>query len=82
MCIRDRLHTMQKQGKWVGGKTPLGYMKDPKDKNHLVICEEEAKIVKTIFGMAISGNNVGEIRDYLNNNNIPCLLYTSIICIQ
>ena len=62
---------MQKQGKWVGGKTPLGYMKDPKDKNHLVICEEEAKIVKTIFGMAISGNNVGEIRDYLNNNNIP-----------
>lgn len=69
--IKTALHTMQKQGKWVGGKTPLGYMKDPKDKNHLVICEEEAKIVKTIFGMAISGNNVGEIRDYLNNNNIP-----------
>lgn len=69
--IKTALHTMQKQGKWVGGKTPLGYMKDPKDKNHLVICEEEAKIVKTIFGMAISGNNVGEIRDHLNNNNIP-----------
>ena len=62
---------MQKQGKWVGGKTPLGYIKDPKDKNHLVICDEEAKIVRTIFNMALFGNSVGEIRDYLNNNNIP-----------
>ena len=69
--IKTALHTMQKQGKWVGGKTPLGYMKDPKDKNHLIICDEEAKIVKSIFNMAIAGNNIGVIRDYLNNNNIP-----------
>ena len=27
--IRTALHTMQKQGKWVGGKTAIGYMKDP-----------------------------------------------------
>ena len=69
--IRTALHTMQKQGKWVGGKTAIGYKKDPNDKNKLVICEEEAKIVKTIFNMAISGNQVGDIRDYLNKNNIP-----------
>ena len=52
--IRTALHTMQKEGKWVGGKTALGYMKDPNDKNKLIICELEAKIVKTIFNMAIS----------------------------
>ena len=69
--IKTALHTMQKQGKWVGGKTPLGYMKDPNDKNHLIICDEEAKIIRTIFNMALAGNNVGVIRDYLNNNNIP-----------
>ena len=51
--IRTALHTMQKQGKWVGGKTAIGYMKDPNDKNKLIICEEEAKIVKTIFNMAV-----------------------------
>ena len=51
--IRTALHTMQKQGKWVGGKTAIGYMKDPNDKNRLVICETEAEIVKTIFNMAI-----------------------------
>lgn len=50
--IRTALHTMQKQGKWVGGKTALGYVKDPNDKNKLVICEPEAEIVRTIFNMA------------------------------
>ena len=59
--IRTALHTMQKQGKWVGGKTAIGYMKDPKDKNKLMICEPEAEIVKTIFNMATlrksSGSN-------------------------
>ena len=69
--IRTALHTMQKQGKWVGGKIALGYMKDSNDKNKLIICKPEAKIVKTIFKMASDGNEVGIIRNYLNDNNIP-----------
>ena len=69
--IRTALHTMQKQGKWVGGKTALGYLRNPEDKNHLSICEKEAEIVKTIFDMAKSGNNVGVIKNYLNENKIP-----------
>ena len=69
--IRTALHTMQKQGKWVGGKTAIGYMKDPNDKNKLIICEPEAEIVKTIFNMALAGNQVGVIREFLNTNNIP-----------
>ena len=44
--IRTALKTMQRQGKWVGGCPPFGYMVDPKDKNHLVPNEDEAKIVK------------------------------------
>ena len=35
--IRTALHTMQKEGKWVGGKTALGYMKNPNDKNKLIV---------------------------------------------
>ena len=69
--IRTALHTMQKQGKWVGGKTPLGYIKDSNDKNKLIIYEPEAQIVRTIFNMASSGKQVGTIRDYLNNSHIP-----------
>lgn len=69
--IRTALHTMQKQGKWVGGKVALGYMKDPEDKNHLVICEEEAKIVRKIFDMAYAGITAGDIKHYLNENKMP-----------
>lgn len=69
--IRTALYTMQKQGKWVGGKTAIGYMKDPNDKNHLIVCEPEAEIVKTIFNMALTGNDVGVIKNYLNDNKIP-----------
>lgn len=54
-----------------GRKTPLGYIKDLKDKNKLIIYEPEAQIVRTIFNMASSGNQVGTIRDYLNNSHIP-----------
>ncbi len=50
--IRTALHTMQKQGKWVGGKTALGYVKDSNNKNKLMICEPEAEIVRTIFHKA------------------------------
>ena len=57
--IRTALHTMQKQGKWVGGKTAIGYMKDPNDKNKLIICEPEAEIVRTIFNMAILRKSSG-----------------------
>ena len=69
--IKTALSTMQKQGKWVGGKTALGYIKDPNDKNHLIICEKEAETVRTIFNMAVNGNGINTIRDYLNENNIP-----------
>ena len=69
--IRTALYTMQKQGKWVGGKTAMGYMKDPNDRNKLIICEQEAEIVKTIFDMALAGNQIGVIRNFLNTNNIP-----------
>ena len=41
-----------------------------KDKNKLIIYEPEAQIVRNIFNMAFTGNQVGVIRDYLNSNNI------------
>ena len=48
--IRTALHTMQKEGKWVGGKTALGYMKNPNDKNSLLIDEEAAARGEQLFG--------------------------------
>ena len=53
---------MAKQGKFIAGTTPYGYKLDEKDKHHLVIDTDEAKIVKTVFNMALDG--FGKIKIY------------------
>ena len=69
--IRTALKTMQLDGKWVGGCTPLGYMPDFNDKNHLIINEEEADIVRKIFSLAYSGMTYCQITNYLIKNKVP-----------
>lgn len=69
--IRTALHTMQSEGKWVGGCPPFGYKVDPNDKNHLVIDEVEAPIVKRIFDMFAGGVRINKIRDTFNNEKMP-----------
>lgn len=69
--IRTSLRTKQRDGKWVGGCPPFGYMKDPNDKNHLVPNPEEAPIVRKIFELASTGMSAYAIKDYLTENNVP-----------
>jgi len=70
--VRSVYATKAKNGEFVGGTTPYGYKKDPKDKYHLVIDKEEAKIVKLIFNKALSGDGKVRIVKFLNNNKILC----------
>ena len=53
--IKSSLRAKQKDGKWGGGRCPFGYMQDPNDKNHLVINEEQAIVVRKIFDMCLEG---------------------------
>ena len=69
--IVSSLRTKQKDGKWVGGCTPFGYIQSPENKNQLIVCEEEAWIVKEIFKLALSGMGTYKIKEYLIQNNIP-----------
>lgn len=69
--ITTSLKAKQKEGKWVGGCEPLGYMKDPNDKNHLIINEEEAWIVRKIFSLALEGKGISNIKLILENEKIP-----------
>ena len=43
--IRTALHTMQKQGKWVGGKTALGYIKNSEAEEVLEQLSKESNAV-------------------------------------
>lgn len=53
--ITSALRTRKKQGKFIGDTPPFGYDKDPADKNHLIINEECAVVVRRIYRMALDG---------------------------
>lgn len=58
------------QGKFMGSTAPYGYMKDPNDKNHLIIDERVAPIVRKIFNLAYHGNGIQKIMHWVNTQNI------------
>ena len=60
-----------KQGKFTGCLAPIGYMKDPDDKNHLIIDPDTAPIVKMIFEYAANGRGPQYIRTQLEKQKIP-----------
>lgn len=74
--IRTALHTMQIEGKWVGGCPPFGYKVDPNDKNHLVIDEIEQPIVQRIFSLFLDGKKIYQIRDLFNAEMVPTFSVT------
>ena len=69
--IRSALKSLQEEGKWVGGCPPFGYMVNPENKNHLLVNEEEAWIVKKIFELALKGTTRNQIINILFNEKIP-----------
>ncbi len=69
--IKSSLLTRQKQGKFIGTKAPYGYIKDPADKNHLLIDERFAPTVRYIFQMAKDGLGIVQIARRLYSEKIP-----------
>lgn len=59
------------KGEFQGGIAPYGYKKDEKIKNHLVIDEYAANVVRSIFDMYINkGMSTTKIADELNRKEI------------
>lgn len=70
--VSSALATRKRQGKFMG-KLPLyGYLKDPDDKNHLVVDPEASVVVKRIFQMKLAGVSLGMIAKQLNDEAISC----------
>jgi len=60
------------QGQFTGCVAPFGYKKDPDNKNHLIIDEETAPVIKQIFTYALEGHGPNYIRRKLEEQKIPC----------
>ncbi len=68
--VKTSLYSRMKDGLYVSGRCPYGFMKDPKNKNHLIINEEQAKIVRLIFDLALKGNTYHYIAQELTKRKI------------
>ncbi len=68
--VKTSLHSRMKDGLYVSGRCPFGYMKDSNNKNHLIINEEQAETVKLIFDLALKGNTYHYIAQELTKRKI------------
>ena len=65
--IRDKIAASKKKGMWMGGCTPLGYIKEGAK---LIIDENNAKKVKLIFDKYLELQSVPKLKEWLDKENI------------
>ena len=65
--IRDKIAASKKKGMWMGGKVPLGYLKEDKK---LVVHNEDAQKVQTLFEKYLELKSVPKLMQYLKENEI------------
>lgn len=70
--VRRTFDKKREKGLHIGSFAAYGYMKDPEDKNALVIDEEAAEHVKDIFAWFLEGMSKNAIVRKLNDSGILC----------
>lgn len=70
--IRQVFDYKRRNGEFIGGFAAYGYMKNPKDKNALVVDEEAAEVIKNIYAWFLDGRSKNAIVHTLNSHGILC----------
>ena len=68
--IRDKIAASKAKGMWMGGTVPLGYEPPENGTRALVVNQEEAEIVRTIFGAYIDLGSVHALQRWLEDRGI------------
>ncbi|MDL2232425.1 recombinase family protein [Ruminococcaceae bacterium OttesenSCG-928-L11] len=69
--VRAVLDQKRRAGKFIGSFPTYGYTKDPLDRNHLLVDEDAAGIVRRIYTAYLGGAGTQRIADRLNREGIP-----------
>lgn len=69
--VRSSLRARKESGQYVSANAPFGYEKASDDRHMLVICEEEAAVVREIFSLALQGITSSQTAKKLNLENVP-----------
>jgi len=70
--IRSALYAKARRGEYLGACDPYGYVRDPKDKHHLLINPDVAPVVRRMYEMAVNGYGLSKISKILNAEDILC----------
>lgn len=70
--IRSAQYAKAKEGLYMGAYAPYGYVKDPANKNKLIVDPCAAGVVKRIYKMYLSGITICQIKNILNEENVLC----------
>lgn len=73
--VHSTYKTHAEQGLYTGTVPPLGYLKNPEKKGHLIIDPETEPIIREIFKMALQGHGPNYICRRLEELKIPCPSY-------
>jgi len=68
--IRSHMDIKRRNGEYIGPFAAYGYLKDKDNKNHLVVDEYAADVVRDIFAMKLCGMSQKTIADKLNEQGI------------
>ena len=68
--IRSHMDIKRRNGEYIGAFAAYGYLKDEENKNHLVIDDYAADVVRDIFTMKLCGMSQQSIADKLNADGI------------
>lgn len=68
--IRSAFRAKMKEGQYLGASCPYGYVKDPKNHNHLVIDAYAAGVVKRIYRLYLKGYGKAKIGKVLTEEGI------------
>jgi len=69
--VKSALKAKKENGEYISSFAPIGYKRDPKNKNRLIIEESGAMVVRHIFEMARADIGSRKICKVLNDEGVP-----------
>lgn len=70
--IRSQLEIKRKNGEYIGAFVVYGYLKDPENRNRIIVDPFASEVVRSIYRWKIEGMSQGRIADKLNAQGVLC----------
>lgn len=68
--VKTSLCARKDAGLYVSACEPFGYEKSPHDRHRLIVCQDEAEVIRTIFSLTLQGMSSTQIAKKLNAEHV------------